>query len=39
VGVHPDNEGVREPTADDLLELARRRVWSAWAKPGWTTTG
>jgi TatD DNase family protein len=23
-GVHPDNEGVREPTVDDLLELAAR---------------
>lgn len=23
-GVHPDNEGVREPTLDDLLALARR---------------
>jgi TatD DNase family protein len=23
-GVHPDNEGVREPTVDDLLELASR---------------
>ncbi len=23
-GVHPDNEGVREPTLDDLLTLARR---------------
>jgi len=24
VGVHPDNEGVAEPTVDDLLERARR---------------
>ena len=24
VGVHPDNEGVREPTVQDLLERARR---------------
>lgn len=24
VGVHPDNEGVREPTVDDLVTLARR---------------
>jgi TatD DNase family protein len=24
VGVHPDNEGVREPTAEVLLDLARR---------------
>ncbi|MFN4003635.1 MAG: TatD family hydrolase [Hylemonella sp.] len=24
VGVHPDNEGVREPTLDDLLTLGRR---------------
>ena len=24
VGVHPDNEGVREPSVDDLVRLARR---------------
>lgn len=24
VGVHPDNEGVREPTLEELVELARR---------------
>ncbi|MEO8298142.1 MAG: TatD family hydrolase, partial [Burkholderiales bacterium] len=24
VGVHPDNEGVREPSVDDLLALAAR---------------
>jgi len=24
VGVHPDNEGVREPTLDDLMTLSRR---------------
>jgi TatD DNase family protein len=24
VGVHPDNEGVREPTVDELVELSRR---------------
>lgn len=25
VGVHPDNEGVREPTLDELITLAQRR--------------
>jgi len=24
VGVHPDNEGVREPSVDELVELSRR---------------
>ena len=38
-GVHPDNEGVREPTVDDLLQRAPRcRAWWPSAKPGSTTT-
>ena len=39
VGVHPDNEGVREPTVDDLLDARRTAArGGASAKPAWTTT-